>query len=272
MDVRMIDHPLNAVRKDLGDGRYSLDLQRAEAIFSGDIRRTKNILMQSRDEQYLAEWSDGLAIYASTFRSVKAQFASKGTDPSQATAFLGLESVAQSLSSLAKMLISLKQQRFHDAWVHLVDSEEWATLARKAGIRESETDWVLQRIRVHEEHTFPKMVFASAAFTAYGGVCTVCGQGFDECVHEEGLIYNGQMCALHMFTDLEFHHQAIVELPRDKRCYATAASHGEGIWVDWFTGVEQMQQEEEVEEVEQKNGVRVQMTIFRNQLPFGALL
>jgi len=78
------------------------------------------------------------------------------------------------------------------------------------------------------------MMFFSAGFIRDVGKCTICDAPMRECDHIRGKIYFGQVCDEYGYSILEGDHVAIVDNPKDKRCYAKAFK-SEGQWIDRLT-------------------------------------
>ncbi|MEQ1565183.1 MAG: hypothetical protein ABMA64_06055 [Myxococcota bacterium] len=155
----------------------------------------------------------------------------------------------------------------------LIDAQEHCLLASRTLAAGKDLPAFLERLRLIETACFPPRVFFSPGFSHSPGRCTICDENIVTCEHEEGLIYNGQVCAEHSIVDLEFNHIAIVDNPRDRRACAEEIEQDDGCYLDVLT----RQRREATEEEQQKRttapvSLRLSTIFMCTRLPPGANL
>jgi hypothetical protein len=136
-----------------------------------------------------------------------------------ANLLLGCQCIAKALAQEINCWILIKSGEPHKAWASLVDAQENAILSSKTPAASDCLTQCINRLFRIEEIAFPSLVFVSSGLTHDRGKCSICGSFFEDCDHVEGLIYCGQVCAEIGFTRVTADDVAIVESPRDKRCY-----------------------------------------------------
>ena len=151
--------------------------------------------------------------------------------------FFHFQCVLNSYISVLEMWASLKQNKNFDAWVKLIDAQEYLSIALRINIGKP---FGVDGFREHLEHiekaVFPRFsIFNSPAFIIKGGVCSICGQNLARCEHVEDKIYWGKVCKRIKAEVIETNHLAVVENPKDKRCIITEITADDNYYQDCFT-------------------------------------
>ena len=169
-------------------------------------------------------------------RSAK-HFVQKRNEENKANMFFSMECAALSLKSLGKVWLELKAENPHEAWHALIDSQEYLRIA----IQAHGTPQLAKRLAELDNielTLFPQPgKFISAGIIFKSGRCTICGLRFDKCEHEEDLIYVGELCKQVQRRIIEVNHVALVDKPRDKRCYVNAYEDDNGMQIDYFSQI-----------------------------------
>lgn len=141
---------------------------------------------------------------------------------------LALQLLSRALESELSMWISLKEERWDEAWVSLVDAQESAQMAVQANpiaLKLNAANY-LEKLEAIESVVFPPQAFNSMAYTAVF-VCSVCGQEYERCEHVEGRAYLGKLC-LPMATELKsIEEVSVVKKPKNKRSRITEFGDGD---------------------------------------------
>ena len=146
-----------------------------------------------------------------------------------------MECAALSLKRLGEVWLELKAENPHEAWHALIDSQEYLRIAIQAH-GTPQLSKRLSELSNIESTLFPQPgKFISAGIIFKSGRCTICGLRFDKCEHEEDLIYMGELCKHVQRRIVEFNHVALVDKPRDKRCYINAFEDDNGKQIDYFS-------------------------------------
>ncbi|MDJ0903302.1 MAG: hypothetical protein QNJ55_31340 [Xenococcus sp. MO_188.B8] len=161
--------------------------------------------------------------------------AQKQQEESEANLFFSMECAALFLKRLGEVWLELKAEKPHKAWHALMDAQEYLRIAIQAhGTPELRKH--LLKLENIELTIFPKpSKFISPGIIYKSGKCTICGVRFDKCEHEEGLIYMGNLCMEVQRRIVEINHFALVEKPRDKRCYIDSWEDDTAQRIDHFT-------------------------------------
>lgn len=155
-------------------------------------------------------------------------------DERGANLLLGLQVLTRAIADELRMWVALKEQRPHDAWAALVSAQEHADLAVRIPDTASSGTGYRSRLEVLDHTLFPVLQFTSTGLTHAGGTCSICGTSFRSCRHVEGRIYFGQVCAEVALQNVSVDHGALVDAPRDKRCYVSEYTDGD-MWYDVMT-------------------------------------
>lgn len=152
-----------------------------------------------------------------------------------ANQFLHMQCMINALKSSLLMWIDLKKNDFENSWTHLVDAQEYTSIALRVndyeGARNLET-----RLKCAEDSLFPGWeIYNSPSFVETIGKCSVCHAPFTECDHRENEVYMGSLCQRIDREIVRVDHLALVTNPRDRRCIITKTSDAEGNEIDYFT-------------------------------------
>lgn len=172
--------------------------------------------------------------YLTAIKQYKYQ-AVKRDNEHDANQFFHMQCMINALRSSLLMWIHLKEGNFEDAWSHLVDAQEYTSIALRVkdydGVRDLEA-----RLKCAEGSIFPDWKqYLSPGFVETIGKCSICHDSFSTCDHIENEIYMGSLCQRLDREIVRFDHSALVENPRDRRCVITRTSDDEGNEIDWFT-------------------------------------
>lgn len=172
--------------------------------------------------------------FISSIKEYKAQAIEFGSEE-MANEFFHMQCVVNGVRSVLLMWVTLKDEDFQKSWSHLIDAQEYASVALKTKEYEGIINFQSQLIAI-EEAIFPGWaLFNSPGFIETIGKCSICGSNFAVCDHVENEIYFGSLCQRVDCEILELNHTAVVENPRDKRCIVTEISDDEGYMIDYFT-------------------------------------
>ena len=152
-----------------------------------------------------------------------------------ANQFFHMQCMIHALRSSLLMWIELKENSFENSWTHLVDAQEYTSIALRIddyeGIRNLEC-----RLKSAEESLFPRWkIYNSPGFVETIGKCSICHDPFSQCNHMENEIYMGSLCQRIDRKIVRVDHFAFVENPRDRRCIITKTSDDNGNEIDYFT-------------------------------------
>lgn len=172
--------------------------------------------------------------YLEVIRAYKCQAVNKG-DCDRANEFFHMQCMINSMHSFLLMWINLKTGDYSKSWSNLVDSQEYASVARRIhnyeGVQNLEN-----RLNSAEIAIFPGWsVYNSPGFLETIGKCSVCNLSFYECDHIENKIYSGKLCQRVDREIIKADHFALVKEPRDRRCIITKISDDNGNELDYFT-------------------------------------
>jgi hypothetical protein len=169
-------------------------------------------------------------------RSAK-NWVQKQQKESKANLFFSMECTALFLKRLGEVWLELKVENPHEAWRALMDAQEYLRVAIQAHETPELREHLLKLENI-ELTLFPKpSQFISPGIIYKSGKCTICGYRFDKCEHEEDLIYMGKVCKEIQRRIVEVNHVALVDKPRDKRCYVNSWEDDAGQQIDYFTQI-----------------------------------
>lgn len=172
--------------------------------------------------------------YLQVIKSYKKQAIDNGSEH-YANQFFHMQCMINASISSLMMWRNIKESKFHEAWVNLVDAQDYISIALKIsdyeGVRNLE-----DRLKGAEISIFPGWAkYNSPGFVETIGVCSICHKEFLECGHIENKIYMGSLCQRVDREIIDVHHIAYVDSPYDRRCIITKLSDGEGNMIDYFT-------------------------------------
>jgi hypothetical protein len=153
----------------------------------------------------------------------------------EANQLFHMQCVINALKSSLSIWVNLKKSEFLNAWISLVDAQDYVNIAFKVadyeGLRKFE-----QKLQFIEESIFPDWAyFNSTGHIETIGKCSICGLSFLKCDHIEDMVYMGRLCRRIGFEITEFNHTSLVDIPKDKRCVMTKISEDSGQMIDYFT-------------------------------------
>ncbi len=197
-------------------------------------------------------------------KGAKAKLAESG-DGEKANNFLYLQSTIYALISLINCIINTKKNDFQQAWMDVIDAEEYIALGTRLA---TEPDFILylsKHREMIEKTFFPKIpIYSSLGSIVRGGKCNLCLSNYENCEHIEGTIYRGTLCRIIDQTNLTVNHTALVRNPRDRRCIPLEMENSNGKVEDIFTKIEREITEEEIKSKGQ-NGFLINFIAFNNQ-------
>jgi hypothetical protein len=157
-------------------------------------------------------------------------------DEEAANAFLHMQCVLYSRISSLSMWIELKRHKFHRAWDHLIDAQEYLAYAKRASSKGFGIDDLVAKLVKVEQGIFPGFpLYNSLGLTFKGGVCSVCGKKLEECEHIEEKIYYGVVCRRIRIESIDVDHTALVAEPKDRRCIISEVEDDNGEMRDYIT-------------------------------------
>jgi hypothetical protein len=182
-----------------------------------------NYVFFVRDIKLQKEQIVKLKIFKANIKNFKDQ-SIEHKDEKKANTLFHFQCVLNSYISVLEMWIFLKQNKNFDAWIKLIDAQEYLSIALR--IDNIGKAFGIEGFGEHLEHiekaAFPRFsVFNSPAFIIKGGICSVCGQNLSKCEHVENKIYWGKVCKRINFEIVDADHFAIVKNPKDRRCITT---------------------------------------------------
>lgn len=149
----------------------------------------------------------------------KSEFIKKSDDDGANTC-LSLECLILSLSKEIDMLIKLKEDNPHSAWIALVDAQDYLRASIMAKDLNLNVDGRAHKLEITETYLFPPMMFTSPGFILKNVKCSICKENYssDSCSHLEGRAYMGQFCST--VPEIEtLDHVALVKDPANKRAF-----------------------------------------------------
>lgn len=188
----------------------------------------------TRSQKIQDEKSKECTQYLLVIKSYKYQAIEKESEHI-ANQFFHMQCMINATKSFLLMWISLKDGEFNKSWSHLVDAQEYISIALKIddyeGIRNLE-----ERLKGAEQAIFPGWsIYNSPGFVETIGKCSICNEPFIQCEHVENSIYMGRICQRLDRNIVNVDHFAFVENPRDRRCIITKISDDDGNEIDYFT-------------------------------------
>jgi hypothetical protein len=154
------------------------------------------------------------------------------------------------------MWITLKNSEFKESWNHLIDAQDYISIAIKIDDYEGVRN-LQKKLESAEQSLFPNWaLYASPSFVEKIGKCSVCGESFISCEHIENEVYMGKLCLRVDREIIRVAHAALVKNPRDKRCIITEISDDDGNTLDNFT------REKTGKKVENSEGMNVSVALF----------
>jgi hypothetical protein len=176
-----------------------------------------------------------------------------------------MQCVLNAMRSSLLMWIELKQEKYFEAWVLLVDAQEYLNVALQIsdyiGIRNFEDFLVHVENAVFPQHN----KYNSPGFTETIGDCSICRENFSLCDHIEQKVYTGKLCFRINRRILSADHVALVDNPKDKRCIITKISNEAREMINIFTKEIDGQCPSGVEPVQPKveeEGIQIECTIL----------
>ena len=158
------------------------------------------------------------------------------SDEESANRFYHLQCVINAQISSLRIWVSLKNDKANDAWVNLIDAQEYIVYAIQSSDQHFGIDDFAERLRKIENVVFPGFpLYNSLGLVFSGGVCSICDKPLEECDHIEGRIYWGRICQRIGISHLEVNHSAIVSVPKDRRCIITEIETDDGQMKDYIT-------------------------------------
>lgn len=185
---------------------------------------------KTTQEEKIAECSQ----YIRLIKSYKNQ-AIENNSEKVANKFFHMQCMINATKSFLLMWVKLKEDDFNKSWSHLIDAQEYISIALRLddyeGVRNLE-----ERLKGAEDSIFPNWaIYNSPSFVESIGKCSICNESFLKCTHIENTIYMGRMCHRVDREIINIDHFAFVENPRDRRCVITKISDDEGNEIDYFT-------------------------------------
>jgi hypothetical protein len=128
------------------------------------------------------------------------------------------------------MWVSLKEEKWDEAWSNLVEAQE----SVEDAVRASPISLALnainyaKKLQTLEMVVFPPQTFNSLGYTATSLVCSICGGNYDECQHIEGRAYLGKLCTFSSAI-VGIKEISIVDKPENKRSRIIQFDEGRGV-------------------------------------------
>ena len=244
----------------------SVDLKELHETYVKMFDSSFSKLRAATDSGKLEEIRDKLQPFAERVCRVK-RAANKQRNEFISNEMLGKEAALRSLIHLSSMWIQIKSNKPHDGWNEYAEAENWGQLAARFLENPNLLEFFRDYFISIETVIFPNMIYFSPGFTRTLGKCTICDLKFGECKHIRGRIYFGQVCDEYGYKMIEGDHVAMVDVPRDKKCYARAYK-SEGNWFDRMTWANIEKPAKEGEE----KGFLIEGTILTMHTPAGAFL
>jgi hypothetical protein len=127
--------------------------------------------------------------------TLKKEMTDNGHEES-ANIMLSLQEFLNAYIKELEMLVFLKEDKMHEAWKSLVESQYSLRSALQA------SDIVIglgaenraKRLFLIEDLLFPSQTFVSIGVTAESSECSVCGREYGKCNHVKGKPYMGELC------------------------------------------------------------------------------
>ncbi len=201
--------------------------------FEAAMRKTGPFLWFTRPAKAMIEHQQSAEEWAKRARAAKEEARANKWEE-VANLMLSLQCFALCVARQFEIYRQLKIDRPDAAWDALVDAQEYIQIAIQA---RDHPDYRVHadRLRKAEELLFPRPIFQSCGIVYRAGNCTICGQRFDSCEHEEGRVYLGRLCREVDRRDVRLNEISLVPEPRDKRCRVVAWEDDEGVYRDYFT-------------------------------------
>ena len=179
---------------------------------------------------------DKCSDYIEIIRNFKFQ-AQKDLNESASNVFFHMQCVINALKSFLLVWVQLEEKEYYEAWVSLIDAQEYTSIALKV-----ETDNhqgilnLKERLEIVEKANFPSQnIYMSGVFSEKIGNCSICNQNFNICTHIENNIYMGKICYRINREIIDVISFDLVKQPRDRRCIVRTFSNEKDNEVDRFT-------------------------------------
>jgi hypothetical protein len=213
-----------------------------QVTFKEIVDRYNELLEESRYLDFIVRDKDlqemqvkKLNEFRGYLKSYKQQ-AVQRLDEKLANTFFHLQCVINARTSSLQIWISIKDGKYHEAWNHLIDGQEYIQYAIQTGDGSDRLDGLAKRLQDTEQLIFPGFpVYSSLGLIFTGGVCSICEKPIEECEHLEGRIYWGKVCQRIEIQKVDIDHSAIVPNPRDRRCIITEYAADDGFVHDYIT-------------------------------------
>lgn len=187
------------------------------------------------DSSLQQEQCETLEILKNQIKSYKYQ-AIESNDEEEANLLFHLQCVINSLISVFKMWIELKQQNYDLAWNKLIDAQDYISVALRASNKHRGINEFSEHLYKIERIVFPQWpYYNSPGIIKKGGECSICGKEYGSCEHIEDFVYMGRLCRRINQNIVKFDHGSIVESPKDKRCIIRYISTEDGKKQDYIT-------------------------------------
>lgn len=151
---------------------------------------------------------------------------------SVADSYYCLRLVLLELQAELHMWIAIREERYHDAWDHLIEAQDAAHFGSSSCEMLTRMDNRLRMLECLERIMFPPQVFSSPGMIAKYK-CSICDQPIIDCVHVKGRLYRGRLC-YHIATEVLFREFSFVDIPADKRRRITSYAY-DGTMIDKLT-------------------------------------
>ena len=129
-----------------------------------------------------------------------------------------------------KMWVALKNDKPNDAWDFFVNAQDSADIVNKI----INIDGYIEKLNCLEKILFPPQNFVSTTSTVRDARCSICHHIYDECGHEAGEIYMGEICHT-VVKEIKKHKEiSLTEEPACKKNRITAITEN-GVRRDFMT-------------------------------------
>ena len=162
---------------------------------------------------------EGLKTYRRDLSELKKQFVENGLEEAANLVYCidtGLDVLVDEL----QMLVNIKEDKMNEAWDCLVRAQiKLGTVIRNTTFDEAEFEHYGNKLLIYENLLFPRMMFFSTGGIVKVSRCSICGKDFNECDHEKGKLYMGELCC-RLIVEQTLEEVSSVTNPANKLCRA----------------------------------------------------
>jgi hypothetical protein len=209
------------------------DVNEFQSEFNDVIHAGQRLCFITRGKELQIEARDTLASVKIKAEQLKEKAIANEYEDA-ANALLSFEEMADALIYELNMWISIKEEKYAEAWDFLVNAQRAAIDAMCAHRVADHLDGYIAHLSALEKHIFPYHGFVSIGTIVQKSECSICNQEHGMCDHLVGKPYMGKMC-YEVISECTLEEISFVKSPGNKHCRVMGYTDDDGLTRDTFT-------------------------------------